>query len=71
MTPVIDIHCHLGQYADGSMSADGDRLCALFREAGIEIPFPQTELRLREGALRLDTGDKFIVDGKSSDREAN
>jgi predicted TIM-barrel fold metal-dependent hydrolase len=35
MTPVIDIHCHLGQYADGSMSADGARLCALFREAGI------------------------------------
>ena len=35
MTPIIDIHCHLGQYADGSMSADGERLCALFREAGI------------------------------------
>jgi predicted TIM-barrel fold metal-dependent hydrolase len=35
MTSVIDIHCHLGQYADGSMSADGEQLCALFREAGI------------------------------------
>ena len=44
------------------------RIERLFREAGIEIPFPQTELRLREGALRLDTSDKFIADGKSSDR---
>jgi len=41
------------------------RIEKLFREAGIEIPFPQTELRLREGALHLNTGDKFIADGKS------
>ena len=47
------------------------RIERLFREAGIEIPFPQTELRLREGSLRLDTGDKFVADGKSSDGEAN
>jgi small-conductance mechanosensitive channel len=47
------------------------RIEKLFREAGIEIPFPQTELRLREGALHLDTGDKFIADGKSTDRDAN
>jgi small-conductance mechanosensitive channel len=26
------------------------RIERLFREAGIEIPFPQTELRVREGA---------------------
>jgi small-conductance mechanosensitive channel len=45
------------------------RIEKLFREAGIEIPFPQTELRLREGALHLDTGDRFIADGKSADRE--
>jgi len=38
------------------------RLEKLFREAGIEIPFPQTELRLREGALQLDTADKFVPD---------
>ncbi len=38
------------------------RIERLFRDAGIEIPFPQTELRLREGALRLDPGDKFILD---------
>ena len=47
------------------------RIERLFREAGIEIPFPQTELRLREGSLHLDTGDKFVADGKSSDGEAN
>ena len=41
------------------------RIEKLFREAGIEIPFPQTELRLREGALHLDTGDKFVADRKS------
>lgn len=38
------------------------RIENLFREAGIEIPFPQTELRLREGALHLDTADKFVPD---------
>ena len=47
------------------------RIEKLFREAGIEIPFPQTELRLREGALHLDTGDKFVADGSSNDQEAN
>lgn len=38
------------------------RIENLFRQAGIEIPFPQTELRLREGALHLDSGDQFIPD---------
>lgn len=47
------------------------RIEKLFREAGIEIPFPQTELRLREGALHLDTGDKFVADARSDDQEAN
>jgi small-conductance mechanosensitive channel len=47
------------------------RIERLFREAGIEIPFPQTELRLREGALHLDTGDKFTSDEKSDDGEAS
>lgn len=37
----------------------------LFRQEGIEIPFPQTELRLRGGALHLDTGDKLVADEKS------
>lgn len=43
------------------------RIEKLFRDARIEIPFPQTELRLREGALRLDTGDSFIADDPSGD----
>jgi small-conductance mechanosensitive channel len=37
------------------------RIESLFRQAGIEIPFPQTELRLRDGALHLDTGDRLVV----------
>jgi small-conductance mechanosensitive channel len=40
------------------------RIERLFRQAGIEIPFPQTELRLRSGALHLDTGDKLVADEK-------
>ena len=47
------------------------RIEKLFREADIEIPFPQTELRLREGALHLDTGDKFLADGKSVNTEGD
>lgn len=47
------------------------RIESLFRLAGIEIPFPQTELRLREGALQLDTGDKLVAGDKPLDREAN
>ena len=41
------------------------RVERLFRQAGIEIPFPQTELRLRGGALHLDTGDRLVADEKS------
>ena len=47
------------------------RIERLFREAKIEIPFPQTELRLREGALRLDTSDKFPDDNKPLDDDAH
>jgi small-conductance mechanosensitive channel len=47
------------------------RIEKLFREAKIEIPFPQTELRLREGALRLDPSDKFPDDNKPLDDEAH
>ncbi len=36
------------------------RLEKLFRESGIEIPFPQTEFRMREGSLHLDTGDSAV-----------
>jgi len=43
------------------------RIERLFREARIEIPFPQTELRLRGGALQIDTGDKLVTEEKSLD----
>ena len=43
------------------------RIERLFREGGIEIPFPQTELRLREGSLRLEASDKFLDDTKQLD----
>jgi small-conductance mechanosensitive channel len=42
------------------------RIEKLFREAGIEIPFPQTEFRLREGELPIDTNDALFPD-KSGD----
>ena len=41
------------------------RIERLFRQAGIEIPFPQTELRLRGGALHLDSGDRLVAGDKS------
>ena len=47
------------------------RIDRLFRQNGIEIPFPQTELRLREGALHLDTGERLIAEGDSTDHEAH
>jgi potassium efflux system protein len=45
------------------------RIERLFRQEGIEIPFPQTELRLRGGALHLDTGDKLVAGEPSADQE--
>jgi small-conductance mechanosensitive channel len=41
------------------------RIEKLFRQEGIEIPFPQTELRLRGGALHLDRGDRLVADENS------
>ena len=43
------------------------RIEKLFRDAQIEIAFPQTELRLREGALQLDTGDRFVTGNRGDD----
>jgi small-conductance mechanosensitive channel len=43
------------------------RIEKLFRHAEIEIPFPQTELRLRGGALHLDSGDRLVLDDKSDE----
>lgn len=44
------------------------RIERLFRQAGIEIPFPQTELRLREGEIHIDNNDKLVT-GEKSDRQ--
>jgi len=41
------------------------RIERLFREAGIEIPFPQTELRVREGSVHIDGGDRLTLDDDS------
>jgi small-conductance mechanosensitive channel len=35
------------------------RIHKLFGEAGIEIPYPQTELRFRHGAVHIDAGDSL------------
>ena len=35
MTGLIDVHSHVGQFTDGCMSADGERLCRLLREGGV------------------------------------
>lgn len=45
------------------------RIERLFREAGIEIPFPQTELRVREGSVRIDPANGLRVDGESLNDE--
>jgi len=41
------------------------RIERLFREASIEIPYPQTELRLREGSLHLDADDRLHLENDS------
>jgi len=46
------------------------RIERLFREAGIEIPFPQTEFRMRD-TLRLDDSDKLLDENKPLDDEAH
>lgn len=45
------------------------RIERLFREAGIEIPFPQTELRVREGSVLIDSQGALRVDGETLENE--
>ncbi|PYS44294.1 MAG: mechanosensitive ion channel protein MscS [Acidobacteria bacterium] len=47
------------------------RIERLFRHAGIEIPFPQTELRFRDRSLHVDTGDSLALDEKADDEAAS
>ena len=41
------------------------RIEKLFREANIEIPYPQTELRLRQGSLHIDADDRLHLENDS------
>jgi len=41
------------------------RIDSLFREAKIEIPYPQTELRIRKGSLHIDTDDSVQLHDNS------
>jgi len=47
------------------------RIDKLFREAKIEIPYPQTELRIRQGALHIDTDDTPHLHESQSDAPAD
>jgi len=47
------------------------RIEKLFRDAGIEIPFPQTELRLREGSVHIDSEDRLHLENDSSQSSDN
>jgi small-conductance mechanosensitive channel len=43
------------------------RIDKLFREAGIEIPYPQTELRIRQGSLQIDADDTLAQSDMPAD----
>jgi len=45
------------------------RIESLFREAGIEIPFPQTELRVRQGSVHIDASAGLRVDDEPLEDE--
>ena len=47
------------------------RIDKLFREAKIEIPYPQTELRIRQGSLHIDTDDTSHLHEEQSDSPAD
>src|SRR6266403_1209167 len=47
------------------------RIDRLFRKAGIEIPYPQTELRIRQGSLHIDTDDTLNLHESQSDAPAD
>jgi len=47
------------------------RIDKLFREAKIEIPYPQTELRLRQGSLQIDTDDAVNLRESQADVPAD
>lgn len=59
MTRLLDVHTHLGWFSDARLSADGQRLCAMLRRAGITeaISFSAEGCY---GAIR--TGNRYTFD---------
>ena len=59
MNALIDVHTHLGQFSTHAMSADGERLCALLRQADIAhaVTF---SIEACHGAL--DLGNRYTLD---------
>lgn len=45
------------------------RIHKFFREAGIEIPYPQTELRFRSGHVQIDTSDTLQSNDDAHDNQ--
>jgi potassium-dependent mechanosensitive channel len=42
----------------------------LFKEAGIEIPFPQRDINLRGGPVKLNGHEQLLADGAEEAEEA-
>ncbi len=48
-------------------SAINYRISQLFREASIEIPYPQREFRVRGGSLQTEGGENLLANKNESD----
>src|SRR5215475_160698 len=59
MTPIIDVHSHLGQFTNSAMSADGETLSRVSREAGITHV---VTFSIEACYGTLDRGNRYTVD---------